>query len=64
VEEKKKNAAADARPKNSNNSSKADQFQSVEMALERSTPVNEILVLDHQNPANIDVDTIVLVIMI
>jgi hypothetical protein len=51
------------RCKNWNNSEKTRQFHSVRLALERSTPVDEILVLNHQNPANFDEDTIILVII-
>jgi hypothetical protein len=39
-------------------------FQTIISALEGYTYVDEIRVLDHQNPADIDEDTIILVIMI
>ena len=39
-------------------------FDSVVSALERSTPVDVFLVLDHQNPTNIDEDTTILVIIL
>jgi hypothetical protein len=45
-----------------NNSAAACPFNPVRLAFEISTPVDEIRVLDHQNPANIDEDTIILVI--
>jgi hypothetical protein len=52
------------RCKNWNNSETTHPFHSVRSALERSTPVDEIQVLNHQNPANIAEDTIILVIII
>jgi hypothetical protein len=49
---------------NWNNSGTTCPFHPVRLELERSTPVEETQVLDHQNPADIDEDSIVLVIMI
>jgi hypothetical protein len=46
--------------KNWNNSATTRPFHHVRSALERSTPVDEIQVLNHQNPANIAEDTIIL----
>jgi hypothetical protein len=51
------------RCKNWNNSGTTRPFHSIRSALERSTPVDEIQVLNHQNPADIDEDTIILVII-
>jgi hypothetical protein len=52
------------RCKNWNNSGTTCLFHPVRSALERPTLLDEIRVLDHQNPADIDEDTIILVIMI
>jgi hypothetical protein len=49
--------------KNWNNSATTRPFHSVRSALEKSTPVDEIRVLNHQNPADIDEDTIIPVII-
>jgi hypothetical protein len=50
--------------KNWNNSTTTRLFHPVRSALEISTPVDEIRVLDHQNRADIDEDTIIIVIII
>ena len=50
--------------KNWNNSATTRPFHPIRSALERSTLLNDIQVLDHQNPADIDEDTIILVIII
>jgi hypothetical protein len=50
--------------KNLNNAATTCPFHPVRSALERSTPVDEIQVLDHQNPAGIAEDSIILVIII
>jgi len=50
--------------KNWNNSATTCRFHPVRSALERSTPVDEIQLFDHQNPADIAEDTIILVIII
>jgi hypothetical protein len=50
--------------KNWNNSATNRPFYPVRSAIKRSTPVDEIQVLDHQNPADIAEDTIILVIII
>jgi hypothetical protein len=52
-----------ARCKNWNNPGTTRPFHSLGSALERSTLVDEIRVMNHQNPANIDEDTIILVII-
>jgi hypothetical protein len=49
---------------NWNNSAFTCPFHPVRSELKRSTPVDEIQVLDHQNPADISEDTIILVIII
>jgi hypothetical protein len=50
--------------KNLNNSAATCPFHPVRSELERSTPVDEIQVLYHQNPAGIAENTIILVIII
>jgi hypothetical protein len=40
-----------------NNSTTTDLFQSVRLALERSTPVDALRVVDHQYPTSIGNDT-------
>jgi hypothetical protein len=50
--------------KNWKNSATTCLFHPVRSALKIYTPVDEIQVLDHQNPADIAEDTIILVIII
>jgi hypothetical protein len=50
--------------KNLNYSAATCPFYPVRSALETSTPLDEIQVLDHQNPAGIAEDIIILVIII
>jgi hypothetical protein len=50
--------------KNLNNSATTCLFHPVRSAIERYTPVDEIQVLYHQNPAGIAEDTIIRVIII
>jgi hypothetical protein len=44
-----------------NNSTTTDQFQSVRSELARSTPIDALRVVDHQNPTSIGKDTIICV---
>jgi hypothetical protein len=44
-----------------NNSKTTDPFQSVRSALERSTPLDALRVINHQNPTSIGEDTIICV---
>jgi hypothetical protein len=64
VEESNGKAKLIVQCKNWNNSETTTMCHPIRSELERSTPVDEIRVLDHQNPADIDEDTIILVIII
>jgi hypothetical protein len=50
--------------KNWNNSATTRPFHPVKSALEKSTPLDEIQVLDHQNPADIAEDTTIILVII